>query len=100
MPSRTRGGSKLRGEQRLAVGTGIEVEGVVIRPIAQRRLLAGGEGTPRLAFGQLEPVGVLVEGPEGRQMLDLEGARLPDDVIDELEDVGGSASSSSPSSQA
>lgn len=72
------------GDQGLEMGEPVVVGNVVIRPIARRRVLEANEGEVSGVVARLRPLGVVVEGPDGFQTLDLDGEKLADDVIDEL----------------
>lgn len=76
----------MRNETSVEVGEPLVVANVVIRPIAERRILADidHEGAPCLLVARLRPVGLLVEDGEDSRALDLDGQRLADDVLDEL----------------
>lgn len=74
-------------EEALEIGEPVVVGDVVIRPIAYRRLAGGTDGTATGAIGLLRPMGVIVEGPDGVETLDLSGEELADDVLADLPDV-------------
>lgn len=74
-------------ERSLEVGEPVTVEDVVIRPIARRRIVGGTDGTTGGAIGLLRPMGVIVEGPDGVETLDLDGGELAEELLDEIPDV-------------
>lgn len=69
------------------IGEPLVVGDVVMRPIAERRVMeAVGEQTKGV-LARLQPLGVIVEDGGSSRALDLDGDDLGEDVLDRL-DVG------------
>lgn len=66
-------------DEDLLVGEPVVVGRRVIRPLATRSITSHREDRGLAALARLEPVGVLVEGPEGVHTLGLDGEELPDE---------------------
>lgn len=75
------------GEDELELGPALVLEGVRIRPIARRRVASVTGEAGQATLGRLRPLGILVEDPEGVRALGLDGAELPEDVVDELPEI-------------
>lgn len=74
-------------EDVLEVGSPLVLGGLVLRPIARRRIATVAGEHARGILARLEPVGVVVEDGERSRTLDLDGEELPEDVLAELPDV-------------
>lgn len=71
-------------DQAVEIGEPVVAGDVVIRPIAQRRILTTSGEQAGAILARLRPLGVIVERAGELRTLDLDGEELAEDVLEAL----------------